>query len=305
MAKEETGTRGEGQIKERFETGFDIRVRHVAVVVTVMLSFLALYEIPSLRLLLSQPGSVSIVVAVAVTALVPAFLVSVYVRVSNPDEAVPVGVLVVVFCMGAVVAVLAGTLNGFVLGRFRALSVFSLPLFFFLFVGPVEELLKLVAVRLYPGARLDTATKYAVLGAFAGLGFAFSENIFYVLNNVVFGWENAAGAVAGRSAVSPLHVMMTTVAGYYLGRSGLGAGNGLFAVVKGLTVVSVLHATYNTAVTVFENSSWTGSPAVEGVFLVLFFTAVVYAVEGLVRGTENDVSGTVNEDDRRRKRPAD
>jgi RsiW-degrading membrane proteinase PrsW (M82 family) len=301
MATQETDAPSERRRVGGFREFFG--PRHIAVAFTVLVSSLALSKSSSFELLLSRPGSVPVVVGVGVASLLPAFFVSVYVRVSDPDKAISAGVLTAGFCLGAMVAVIAGTLNGFALERFRVLPFLSLPLFFFLFVGPIEEGLKLLAVRLHPGAHLETATKYAVLGAFVGLGFAFSENLFYVVNNVVFGWEDVAGAAVGRAAVSPLHVMMTTVAGYYVGRSGLGAGSGLSPVVKGLVVVSVLHATYNTAVTVFEDAGWAGGHAVGGIFLVCFFVAVVYAIEEILRGSATQ--GTRNENSRREKTPSD
>jgi len=83
---------------------------------------------------------------------VPAALVALYVWVSDPGKRVPVSILAAGSLLGGVVTVFAATLNGFASERFDAVSVYALPLFFYIFVRPAEEGLKILAFSSTPRA---------------------------------------------------------------------------------------------------------------------------------------------------------
>jgi len=221
-----------------------VTLRLSVFVVAVAVAAFAFSESSVFEVFVSNPYAVPYVGAAAAASLVPAFLVAVYVLVSDPGERVPTTVLSIGFFFGAVVAVFAGSLNGAALERFQAIPVYAFPFFFFLFVGPVEEGLKVLAAHLHPGdTRVETVMGYAVLGAFVGLGFAFAENVFYVASNGTLGWEGLAGAALGRASVGPLHVVLTAIAGYYVGKARLSDRHGLLTAAGGLVTVAVLHGT--------------------------------------------------------------
>ena len=287
--------------RERFPT------RLFAVLGVVFLAYVVLSDSVLSTLVLTRPDAVPVVVMAATASAVPASLLAVYVWFSDPGERLSVTFLLAAFCLGAVVTVLAGRLNTTALGWFEALPFLGTVLFFFLVVGPVEEGLKILAVYLLPvDAWLETALQYAVVGAFVGLGFAFVENLIYVTSNAVFGWETAAGAAFGRSSVAPLHVVLTAVAGYYVGKARLnmassGTGRNIVAsavgyatVVKAVAAVALAHATYNTLISGLASGS---SVPVDGevatvVVVVGFFLVIIYVLESRLREGIREHRGT-------------
>jgi len=127
-------------------------------------------------------------------------------------------------------------------------------LFFFVVVGPVEESVKLLAVRLYAfrDDRFDAVIDGAVYGAAAGLGFATIENALYIVQNteMVSGtlqMLSAGGDITAiRALAGPGHVIYSAFAGYYLGLAKFNPENAGPIVLKGLLIATAIHATYNT-----------------------------------------------------------
>lgn len=281
--------------------GVGFRVRSLVLLVFIGLAAVAFADSTLFSLLSAEPSAAPVVGAVATMALVPAALVALYVWISDPGKRVSVSVLAAGFLLGAVVTIFAATLNGFASGRFDALPVYALPLFFYVFVGPVEEGLKILALHLHPASdrRLNRAMEYAVVGAFVGLGFAFVENAFYVVSDVVLMGGSAAvtETVVTRASVGPLHVILTAVAGYYVGKARLssaGYGAKVVTASKGLLAVALLHGTYNTMVTRLSTASnlpaqgSVGAGVVDGqaatpVFILGFFVVILYLLERVVR----------------------
>jgi len=161
-------------------------------------------------------------------------------------------------------------------------------LFFYLVVGPVEESVKLLAVRLYAysDTRFAALVDGAVYGAVAGLGFATIENASYI--------SGAVGEVGGlslgpdligiggditttRALAGPGHAVYSSFAGYYLGLAKFNPGSRGPIIVKGLIIASLIHATYDATVGLGSAliQSATGLPQLPG-----FFVFVVLYVEG-------------------------
>jgi RsiW-degrading membrane proteinase PrsW (M82 family) len=160
--------------------------------------------------------------------------------------------------LSVVTATFAAVLNSAAQGLFTGLGVVGFLAFFFLFVAPVEETVKLLAVRLYAyrDARFDTVLDGAVYGAMAGLGFAFIENALYIERGLM-GTDAGTGlalAVAGteitltRALAGPGHVIYSAFAGYYLGLAKFNREHRGPIVIKGLLIAAVIHATYNSTV---------------------------------------------------------
>ncbi|TQR22379.1 hypothetical protein C9J85_12075 [Haloferax sp. wsp5] len=128
--------------------------------------------------------------------------------------------------------------------------------FFFLIVGPVEETVKLLAVRLYAYSHdsFNAVIDGAVYGAMAGLGFATIENALYITRNARVGFRRrriiAAGGTitAVRALAGPGHVIYSAIAGYYLGLAKFNKENAGPIVIKGLILAALVHATYNSTV---------------------------------------------------------
>jgi RsiW-degrading membrane proteinase PrsW (M82 family) len=204
-----------------------------------------------------------------VLSVFPAMAFAGYVWKVDVTMQEPLELLVVTFSLGFLFAGFAAVLNSAFSGVFMQfatpdaapLVAFLAPaLYFFLVVGPVEETVKWLAIRLYAyrSDRFDAVVDGAVYGAVAGLGFATIENAIYIAREVVtisqIANEGVAESIALQTAAvrtlaGPGHVIYSAFAGYYLGLAKFNPENRGPIVVKGLVVASVIHATYNTSVT--------------------------------------------------------
>ena len=218
-----------------------------------------------------------------VLSALPAAALTVYVYYSDVTTREPLSLLVTTFLLSILLATFAALVNSSAQRFFEPLGVLGMPLFFFLIVGPGEETVKLLAVRLYAYTddRFDAVVDGAVYGAIAGLGFATIENSIYILQRLSesgalaelsFGLTaitTGGDITALRALAGPGHVIYSATAGYYLGLAKFNPDNRGPIVVKGLLLATVIHATYNTTVGPgsYLVSSLTGLPDLGG-FLV-------------------------------------
>ncbi len=193
-----------------------------------------------------------VVSAFTVLSLLPALALVAYVWWTDTATAEPFSLLAVTFALGVLFAGFAAIING--VGSFlQIIPVVGPVWFFYLVVGPVEETVKWLAVRMYAyrSPRFDAVIDGAVYGAVAGLGFATIENALYItdaVSNPVIG--NVLGAGGGitpaRAIAGPGHVIYSAFAGYYLGLAKFNRDRAGPIVVKGLLIAALIHATYNT-----------------------------------------------------------
>jgi RsiW-degrading membrane proteinase PrsW (M82 family) len=167
----------------------------------------------------------------------------------------PLHLLVGTFLLAILTASFAAVINGVLQPYFEGVAVVGSVLFFFLVVGPLEETVKLLAVRLwaYTNDSFTAVIDGAVYGAVAGLGFATIENALYITRQIDAAGEMSAGLIgvgggitAVRALAGPGHVIYSAIAGYYLGLAKFNDRHAGPIVVKGLIVASFVHATYNT-----------------------------------------------------------
>ncbi len=127
-------------------------------------------------------------------------------------------------------------------------------LYYFGVVAPVEESIKMLAVRVYAyrSPTFDAVIDGAVYGAVAGLGFATVENALYItraLEQVGAGTDLFGGGELGITAIrglaGPGHVIYSATAGYYLGLAKFNRENAGPIVVKGIVIASLFHGGYN------------------------------------------------------------
>jgi RsiW-degrading membrane proteinase PrsW (M82 family) len=257
------------------------------VIFTAALIFAAEIALGALGLLNSP-----IVGLFVVFSALPALGLAWYVRHADATTPEPLELLVKTFLLGVFFATFAGILNsalGAPLGITGpdqdVVSVASLTLFFFVVVGPVEETVKLLAVRLgaYRSERFNAVVDGAVYGAFAGLGFATIENALYITRAIPT-LPNAAqligigGSVATvRALAGPGHVIYSAFAGYYLGLAKFNPGDRGPIVIKGLLIASLIHAVYNTSVSFLVP----GIAAVTPIGTGLAFLGFVLLYDGL------------------------
>jgi RsiW-degrading membrane proteinase PrsW (M82 family) len=191
-------------------------------------------------------------------SVVPALGLAAYVYVSDVTTAEPLSLLVATFLLSILTATFAAILNSVLQPYFRPFGFLGLVVFFFVVVGPIEESVKLLAVRLYAytDARFDAVIDGAVYGAIAGLGFVVIENFVYIAQNVdmaeltvgIAALGAGDGIAALRALAGPGHVVYSAFAGYYLGLAKFNPGNRGPIIVKGLVLAAAIHALYNTLV---------------------------------------------------------
>ncbi|WP_101295404.1 PrsW family intramembrane metalloprotease [Halegenticoccus soli] len=194
--------------------------------------------------------------ALTILSAIPALGLAAYVWYSDATTSEPLSLLVATFLLGVLMANFAAVVNSVAQRPFQALGPLGVVLFFYVVVGPVEETVKLLAVRFYAfrSDRFDAVVDGAVYGAMAGLGFATIENALYITRNIGatnldFGLEligAGGGITAIRALAGPGHVIYSAFAGYYLGLAKFNEENAGPIVVKGLIIAAFIHATYNT-----------------------------------------------------------
>jgi len=234
---------------------------------------------------LSAAGTDPRVVALVVLSVVPALGLAAYVWRSDVTERQPVRLLVATFVLGVLFATFAAVVNSAFGGLFRQFGPIGMVLFFYLVVAPVEETVKLLAVRLHAFQYLNSVVDGAVYGAAAGLGFATIENYLFITRAIAadgggFALAGTAGGItAVRALAGPGHVIYSSLAGYYLGLAAFNRDDAGPIVVKGLLIAAFVHGTYNVLVGPVSGLLgaaivWTDAP-------VVGFVAFVLAYDGL------------------------
>ena len=227
-------------------------------------------------------------------SVVPALLLAAYVWRTDVTMREPLGLLVGTFLLGVLFASFAAILNTVAGSFFRSLPVVGMALFFFLVVGPVEETVKWLAIRLYAyrDDRFNAVIDGAVYGAMAGLGFATIENTLYIGQEYVSAvqtdavtspvFQAALPTAFVRTFAGPGHVIYSAFAGYYLGLAKFNPENAGPIAVKGLVIAAVVHGAYNTIVTYLGPLASVVDVAVPAVVLFLGFVVVYDGVLLLV-----------------------
>lgn len=229
--------------------------RSVKAVVVVLAAAILLGILASVGVgLLFDPA----VAALVSLSAIPAFALAAYVYVSDVTDGEPLSLLVVTFLLSVLTATFAAVFNSVTRPFFTPLGFAGSVLFFFLIVGPVEESVKLLAVRLYAyvDVRFDAVIDGAVYGAIAGLGFVVIENLVYIARTVelaelsigVAALGAGDGIAALRALAGPGHVIYSAFAGYYLGLAKFNSENRGPIIVKGLVIAATIHALYNSLV---------------------------------------------------------
>ncbi|MDX1744429.1 MAG: PrsW family glutamic-type intramembrane protease [Halobacteriales archaeon] len=227
--------------------------------------------------------------ALTVLSTVPALLLVGYIWYGDPTNREPVDTIAITFLLGVLFASFAAVANSVLQVAFRLVPVVGMGLFFYLVVGPVEETVKWLAVRVhaFDTDDFDAVIDGAVYGAVAGLGFATIENALYITQEV-FRATQSAGVAPLRAGVStatsrafagPGHVIYSAFAGYYLGLAKFNAENAGPIAVKGLLIAAFIHGTYNTLVTYLPFGIGTVSSELTFFgFIVVFDGVVLYAL---------------------------
>ncbi|GKZ14302.1 PrsW family intramembrane metalloprotease [Haladaptatus sp. T7] len=218
--------------------------------------------------------------AFVLLSVVPAFALAAYIWYADVTMSEPLPLLVGTFLLGVLFAMFAAVFNSALQPVFTGVPLFGAVLYFYLIVGPVEETVKWLAVRLfaYRSDKFNAVIDGAVYGAMAGLGFATIENAIYISQSVLSSTGTDSILNVGRTAVfrlfaGPGHVIYSAFAGYYLGLAKFNRENAGPIAVKGLLIAAFIHATYNTLVGFVPNviSAFYPSVSVEIAYIAFVF----------------------------------
>ena len=229
-------------------------VVHAGRTIVILLAFVILVGIGGLGAI-TDP-KIGLLTALSI---LPALILTGYVWHYDVTASEPLPLLAATFLLAVLTAGFAAVINGALRPIFSTLGILGTVLFFYLVVGPIEETVKLLAVRLYAynNERFAAVIDGVVYGAVAGLGFATIENAIYIsravgeLGGVPLGLDliGIGGDItATRALAGPGHVIYSSFAGYYLGLAKFNPGNRGPIVVKGLIIATLIHATYNATV---------------------------------------------------------
>jgi protease PrsW len=154
----------------------------------------------------------------------------------------------------------------------RAVSVAALTLATFAIIGPVEEGIKFLFVRLtvYRNPEFDEPVDGLIYASSAALGFAAAENITYVVGS-------GAGVLVGRALISTLgHVLVSAPWGLALGLRRAATGFGTRHVASGLLASALLHGG-------FDYLIFLRRPLSTVIFLAVLFPAMIVFARGAFR----------------------
>ncbi|SDR40457.1 PrsW family intramembrane metalloprotease [Natronobacterium texcoconense] len=213
-------------------------------------------------------------------SVVPAALLAAFIWYTDITTNEPLNLLVATFVLAVLFATFAAVVNSVTNPWFDLIPLIGGVLFFYVVVGPVEEAVKLLAVRFfaYRSDSFDAVIDGAVYGAVAGLGFAAIENALYISMEVVQAeaslFTAATGIATVRALVGPGHVIYSAIAGYYLGLAKFNPQYAGPLVVKGLLVAAFVHATYNATVGVAPTVIADVAAIPDGLALVVY--VIVY-----------------------------
>jgi len=228
-------------------------IRSRLLITTALVLFLGQIALAGV-LVIDQP----VLGVLAALSVVPALFVALTLWYWDPTTREPVELIAITFLLSMLFASFAATVNTLVRPGFTVLGGAGVILFYFLVVGPIEETVKWLAIRVraYNSDAFRTVLDGVVYGAIAGLGFAAIENFIYVVGaSVESAQVGGAGGVgsatltaAARAFVGPGHVVFSAWAGFYLGLAKFNPDNWAPIVVKGLLIAAFIHALYNSLV---------------------------------------------------------
>ncbi|GAA4883297.1 PrsW family glutamic-type intramembrane protease [Flaviramulus aquimarinus] len=177
-------------------------------------------------------------------ALAPIVIIIIYIYFKDKYEKEPNRLLLYNFLLGAIISIIITTIlyNAFdiVLPLTNNTSIFQQFIKAFFVVGLTEEFSKYIIVRYYaqPNKAFNEPFDGIVYAVMVSMGFAATENIFYVLES---GYQTAL--LRAFTAV-PAHATFGILMGFYMGKAKF-SKNKRFLNLTGLLLAIVFHGAYD------------------------------------------------------------
>ncbi|RED45969.1 PrsW family intramembrane metalloprotease [Seonamhaeicola aphaedonensis] len=176
-------------------------------------------------------------------AVAPVLIVIFYIYYKDKYEKEPKRFLLSNFLLGAIVSIIVTTIIYYIIGtllEFNRNSVFQQFLYAFFVVGFSEEFSKYIIVRYYaqPNKQFNEPFDGIIYAVMVSMGFAATENIFYVLEG---GYQTAL--LRAFTAV-PAHATFGVLMGYFMGKAKFGKNKALLN-LTGLLLATGFHGAYD------------------------------------------------------------
>lgn len=177
-------------------------------------------------------------------AIAPVIVIIFYVYIKDKFEKEPKKLLLYTFLIGAIASVLISTIlysiSNFFLPKAQEFSVFDQFLKAFFVVALIEEFSKYVIVRYYnqPKKAFNEPFDGIIYAVMVSMGFAFIENIFYVIDGGI------SVAILRAFTAVPAHATFGIIMGYFMGKAKF-SNNPFKWNLIGLSAAILFHGAYD------------------------------------------------------------
>lgn len=177
-------------------------------------------------------------------AIAPTTIIILYIYFKDKYEKEPKGLLLFNFLLGAIVSIIITTILYYVFDIVLPLpnntSIFQQFVKAFFVVGLTEEFSKYIIVRYFaqPNKAFNEPFDGIVYAVMVSMGFAATENVFYVLEG---GYQTAL--IRAFTAV-PAHATFGILMGYYMGKAKF-SNNKIALNIFGLLLAIIFHGAYD------------------------------------------------------------
>ena len=192
-------------------------------------------------------------------AVAPALIIIIYVYVKDKYDKEPRKLLISSFLFGAFVSVIVTTILYFlfeaIFPPFIKKSVLDQFIKAFFMVGLIEEFSKYIIVRYYaqPKKEFNEPFDGIVYAVMVSMGFAVTENIFYVMEG------GMSTAIARAFTAVPAHATFGVLMGYFMGKAKF-SDNRIKWNLIGLSLAILFHGAYDFFLFIpFVPGVWTGA----------------------------------------------
>jgi RsiW-degrading membrane proteinase PrsW (M82 family) len=154
----------------------------------------------------------------------------------------PKKLIIYTFLLGALVTIPAGIINSiFISSSFENMGILMKFFAAFVVIGPVEEISKYMAMRLYAlkSKEFDEPIDAMLYSVVAALGFATFENFLYIS-------QYGASLILMRAITGCLgHAGFSGIVGYYVGKAKFSSPKNNNLVYKGLAIAAFSHGLFD------------------------------------------------------------
>ena len=177
-------------------------------------------------------------------AIAPIFIIILYIYFKDKYEKEPKRLLLYNFLLGAFVSIIITTIIYYVFDMVLPLtnrtSIFQQFIKAFFVVGLTEEFSKYIIIRYFAqsNAAFNEPFDGIVYAVMVSMGFAATENIFYVLEG---GYQTAL--IRAFTAV-PAHATFGILMGYFMGKAKF-SNNRIILNLSGLMLATIFHGAYD------------------------------------------------------------